>query len=164
MSPHTDNELKIIKAQARIDFIDLMTAQLRETRQKLVKFIDDLQNPTLLEEEFQKLWEIYPERHGMKRERKSALTRFKNMKGADRKLLSQAILNYRKCDEARRGFARDMVRFLKDDFWPAWLTPNEKMMAERKDPKNDKAKVDNLVNDVVSEITRKSNTNPSRKA
>jgi len=81
--------------------------------------------------EFEEIWKMYPERNGMKREKRKAFRRFMKTKAADFMSIRKAVFNYSRSVDAKTGYARDMVRFLNDDFWPAWVTPTTAMMKPR---------------------------------
>jgi hypothetical protein len=68
--------------------------------------------------DFDTFWNLYPKRNGRKAGKAECLDwcqhRLKNGDGA---LLLQAVKNYAASKEAKEGFARDPIRFLKKDFW-----------------------------------------------
>lgn len=69
---------------------------------------------------FDIFWETYPKRNGKKVGKQECIVFCKNFENGDRELIIQAALNYSKSDEAKKGFARDPIRFLKKDWWKDW--------------------------------------------
>lgn len=104
--------------------------------------------PEEYSKEFENLWTLYPGRRGIKVGKPEAFRKFKTMKNFDREALAKACWNYAKSQTARTGFARDMVRFLKADYWPLWINPTEAMMkgTQPNDKKSPSALVEEVIN------------------
>ena len=80
---------------------------------------------------FEAFWNLYPKRNGKKLLKKDAEKYFINkIKDAEIPLLMQAVQNYVESDTCKRGYARDAIRFLRNDFWRDWLEPETKPMSE----------------------------------
>ncbi len=77
-------------------------------------------------EAFEKFWNLYPKRNGKKVGKKETYNKFKKLKQEDVKLLMIATKNYSQSKAAKENYAKDPVRFLKNDWWKDWLTPEEK--------------------------------------
>lgn len=124
-----DNVNSRLILKSKIAELDCIIAGLQKRRLKLSDELKALDGPdhALIETreayspEFEELWKIYPSRNGIKVEKRAAYLRFKKIKTHELSHLKKAIENYAASDEARRGIVRDMMRFLKDDFWPQWI-------------------------------------------
>lgn len=88
---------------------------------------------TLTEREklFEEFWKIYPPRRGKKLNKADAKTLFIKFDLESIRLILQAVRNYKLSKTVTDGFARDAVRFLKNDFWRDWIEPEENADAER---------------------------------
>lgn len=76
--------------------------------------------PPAYEPEFEELWNLYPARKGQKQGKRPAHKRWKSFALEDRSQVLQAARHYaQRCGD----FARDLERFLKDDFWRDYLNP-----------------------------------------
>lgn len=73
---------------------------------------------------FEKFWEIYPKRNG-KRIGKAEALRYLQSKITDEEfsLILQAVQNYASSTGCRNGYAKDAIRFLRNDFWRDWIDP-----------------------------------------
>jgi hypothetical protein len=156
-----EKRIKTIEGQAAIRTIDWTIKELKKKRKRIVDWLEthgekgvnyqgnDL--PVMPDgaytKEFEELWKIYPERNGMKREKLSAFKRYKGMKTSERAKLPVAVLNYAKSAEAER-YARDMIRFLKPDFWTLWINPTESMLQNMKEFNNHAPKK-SVVDDIL---------------
>ena len=140
-----------------IDFARVRLAEVRhiikclQTREKKILAYLTLHAPGLIEmptstkkdavtysPEFERIWAIYPARNGIKVEKQSAAKRFERIPRAKWPQVETAIKNYGKSADVKRGAVRDMVRFLKDEFWPVWIKPTEAMLQAARDAKGDK--------------------------
>jgi len=70
---------------------------------------------------FEDFWKVYPKRNGKKVGRKECLEYFKSFANRDREQVIVAAENYAKSKDAKEGFSRDPIRFLKKDFWRDWI-------------------------------------------
>jgi hypothetical protein len=145
---------KLIQCQARIAEIDYQIKSLFERRkrlqdwlsvqktkiaQKTMPFLEDPAKKKIeYTKEFEKLWQEYPKRNGIRVEKKAAFNRFLKVPSEDLPKLRKAVENYARSKQAQEGKARDMFRFLKDDYWPAW-------------EKNDNRSVKEIIKEVVYE-------------
>lgn len=160
--------MKIIEGHARVKEIDETVAHLLAKRKRYTDWLEkhkDVKLPDLpagkpemtdeaYSEEFESLWKLYPSRNGVKAEKKAAFRKFKNLKKIDKDALKKAILNYAKGPDAKRGFARDMVRFLKEDYWPMWIHPSPAMLQNAKDKSHEqKGSSSKALDQIVAETT-----------
>lgn len=70
---------------------------------------------------FEDFWKIYPSRNGKKVGKAECLIFCKSFTNGDGELVMRAAHNYSKSKEAKEGFARDPIRFLKKDYWKDWI-------------------------------------------
>lgn len=128
--------VKIIEGEARIKEIDLLISQLQERRKVIADWLENKKSPKPekikpdqpYSDIFENLWILYPPRNGIKSEKRAAFNKFLKMKKYNLDNLKAACWNYARSQEAKRGYARDMVRFLKEDYWPQWIKPTEAML------------------------------------
>lgn len=85
--------------------------------------------------EFETLWALYPARGGVKVEKEAAFRKFLKITCADHAALEKAIRNYSAGADVKRGVVRDMVRFLKPDFWTVWISPTAAMLQAAREVK-----------------------------
>ena len=71
---------------------------------------------------FDSFWKEYPKRNGRK-QGKQTCQNWWNGTGEkyDKEQILAAAKNYAKSDEAKRGYARDPIRFLQAEYWKGWL-------------------------------------------
>lgn len=91
------------------------------TTNKNVKNIRSILSPPFFED----FWKTYPKRNGKKVGRKECLEYFKSFTNGDREQVVIAASNYANSKDAREGFSRDPIRFLKKDFWRDWIGNTE---------------------------------------
>lgn len=84
--------------------------------------------------EFEKAWTLYPARNGKKLLKAEAKASFLKIKETDIPLVLIAIQNYASSQGAQDGFAKDMVRFLRNDRWREWLTMEIVQEITKKEP------------------------------
>lgn len=72
---------------------------------------------------FEEFWKLYPYRRGKKLHKKEARELFMKLKSASVAPILQAVRNYAVSKTVTDGYAKDAVRFLKNDFWQDWLEP-----------------------------------------
>lgn len=53
------------------------------------------------------------------------------LKPVEQSQVYAAVLNYARCDQVRRGFARDASRFLSADYWRDWVDGAGEEVTER---------------------------------
>mgnify|MGYP001604482323 FL=1 len=75
---------------------------------------------------FNDFWKEYPERNGKKLLKAEAERLFAKIKDGDIELIMQAVRNYANSKGCRNGYAKDAVRFLRNNFWRDWLEPEKK--------------------------------------
>ena len=75
---------------------------------------------------FESFWEEYPARNGKKLLKAEAERLFAKIKDGDIELIMQAVRNYANSKGCRNGYAKDAVRFLRNNFWRDWLEPEKK--------------------------------------
>lgn len=110
--------------------------------------------------DFEIIWALYPARNGMKREKNASWKKFKKnfTKAEDIAELKKAIVNYSKSQEVKDGFARDMVRFLKPDFWMEWAHPTEAMMHGSQPVEHKDKTIDRGVEEAINAATGRKKT------
>ncbi len=76
----------------------------------------------LKDKKFKEFWELYPKRQG-KRVGKAEAKKYFVAKIKDEEFLSimQAVRNYASSTGCRNGYAKDAIRFLRQDFWKDWI-------------------------------------------
>jgi len=74
-------------------------------------------------ERFEKFWTLYPCRNGKRVGKNKSKKLFDKIKPKEYEQLMIATENYSKSKNASEGYAKDPERFLRDDFWKDWLTP-----------------------------------------
>lgn len=158
---------RLIAAKAHIKEVTHQLAQLEKRKAFLVAACAELEKQLGKEttpeaapapkieysEEFERFWSIYPDRNGRKPGKDSAYSRFKSIKKTEYDALRTAILNYNRSDEVKRGYARDMQRFLKSDFWPTWIDETEQRRANKKPEPNNASEV---VNEAIKKAIKRS--------
>lgn len=78
---------------------------------------------------FEEFWKTYPSRNGKKLLKKEAQDYFgKNIKDKEFSLLMKAVHNYANSKECRNGYAKDAIRWLRNDRWREWLEPEKEVM------------------------------------
>ena len=83
-------------------------------------------NNTFRPSDFETFWILYPKRRGRKAGKTECLEWYKaHIKNGDGALLLEAVKNYSASKEAKDGFSRDPIRFLKKDFWRDFIGQNE---------------------------------------
>lgn len=154
----TADPQKIVEGKARLAEIDLVLAHLTKRRKMLSDWLvkqgqtalvskNDINTREVYGQDFERLWGLYPARNGMKVEKKAAFQKFKAVKPQDYPALEKAIKNYSRSAEVKRGAVRDMVRFLKPEFWPMWLNPSPAAMQPAATKKESVSKaVDEVLN------------------
>lgn len=70
---------------------------------------------------FEEIWQNFPKRNGKRLGKQAARRLFEKVEKGERKDLFKAVLNYSRSERVRSGYARDMDRFLKSDWWREWL-------------------------------------------
>lgn len=93
--------------------------------------------PDLNEKEkfFEEFWNIYPPRRGKKLQKKEAKSLFMDLKSVSVAPVMQAVRNYAVSKTVTDGYAKDAVRFLKNDYWQDWLEPE---LARQKEADDDR--------------------------
>jgi hypothetical protein len=66
---------------------------------------------------FEEWWEEYPKRNGVRLGKMECKKLFAFLKEEDLFLLVKATRNYANCKQVKDGYAKDPVRFLRNDFW-----------------------------------------------
>ena len=78
------------------------------------------------DELFDEFWKVYPDRRGKKLLKKEAREFFlKKAKDEDIPQILKAARNYANSKGCRDGFARDAIRFFKEDYWRQWIEPEK---------------------------------------
>ncbi len=77
------------------------------------------------EEAFDEFWKLYPSRNGKKLHKKDALRIFMVLSNKDYERIYSAVKNYSLSKVVADGFAKDAVRFLKNDYWKDWIEPEK---------------------------------------
>lgn len=71
---------------------------------------------------FEEFWELYPKRDGKKVGKAEAKKYFvAKIKDEEFLLMMQAVRNYASSKGCRDGYAKDAIRFLRQDFWKDWI-------------------------------------------
>lgn len=73
-------------------------------------------------EKFSLFWEIYPKRNGKKVGKQATWKKFQKLKLSDLDLIIKNAENY----GVGNDYPKDPERFLKDDFWRDWDTPQKR--------------------------------------
>lgn len=80
---------------------------------------------------FERFWKAYPKRRGKRLGKAAALRFWLRLKPKEQCEAYAATLNYSRCDQVRRGFARDANRFLSADYWRDWVEGAGEEVTER---------------------------------
>jgi len=80
---------------------------------------------------FDQFWKAYPKRRGKRLGKAAALRLWMRLKAKEQCEAYAAALNYSRCDQVRRGFARDANRFLSADYWRDWVEGAGEEVTER---------------------------------
>jgi hypothetical protein len=75
---------------------------------------------------FEVFWGNYPSRNGKKLTKQDSFKKFKELSTEDALLVITAAKNYASSSGAKDGYAKDAVRFFKNDFWREWITQENK--------------------------------------
>lgn len=71
-------------------------------------------------DDFEKFWQVYPNRHGRKRGKDKSLVAWKRLAAIERQRATVAACNYANSSDAKRDFAKDPERFLSGGWWKDW--------------------------------------------
>lgn len=86
--------------------------------------------------DFERFWKAYPNRHGRKVGKFATFKYYqKKLLNGDKESVIAAASNYANSKTAKDGYAKDPIRFLKDDFWRDWITEHIEPIAN--DPEVD---------------------------
>lgn len=149
---------KIIQGEARLAELDLAIEKLQARKEVIKRYVSKLKSenaqlriPTTeaVEEvsysnEFEDLWKLYSAKTGRQVEKKAAFRIFKKIKPSEHSFLKKAISNYGDSRQSKEGFGVYMKRFLKEDFWPAWIN------AKPQDNVNEKISAKDIAREVLS--------------
>jgi len=80
---------------------------------------------------FDLFWKAYPKRRGKRLGKAAALRLWLRLKPKEQCEAYAAAQNYARCDQVRRGFARDANRFLSADYWRDWVEGVGEEVTER---------------------------------
>ena len=88
--------------------------------------------------DFEAFWKLYPTRNGKKVGKQETHDKFNKLitTPEDYNNLIIAVKNYRICEQVENGYAKDPVRFLKNEFWKDWLTRNDNPAYIEPEPDN----------------------------
>lgn len=100
---------------------------------------------------FLQFWDAYPQRKGRKRGKDATFAAWRKLPWEFQQETIPAARNYAESEDARDGFARDPVRFIKDNWWRDWVEPAEGYTSE---PEEDPAS-DGLTDDERREYVRR---------
>lgn len=126
----TDNDVSIFIPKFKELLDDWTTRKVSKAKENYVVTTEKLQYQEDKEKDkkniytppfFEDFWKVYPKRNGKKVGRKECLEYFKSFANRDRELVIIAAQNYAKSKDAKDGYARDPIRFLKKDFWKDWI-------------------------------------------
>lgn len=128
----TDNDVSIFIPKFKELLDDWTTRKVSKAKENYVVTTEKLQYQEDKDKEkdkkniytplfFEDFWKAYPKRNGKKVGRKECLEYFKSFANGDRELVIIAAQNYAKSKDAKDGYARDPIRFLKKDFWKDWI-------------------------------------------
>ena len=131
---------KILQGQARIAEIDLTIEKLRARRKSITDYLSKLgaselqtvEEALMPKEEyskaFEEFWTLYAEGTGRRVEKNKSFQAFKKIKVSEYPYVKKAIENYIQGRECKKGYSKHFHRFLREDYWPAWI--NQKPEAE----------------------------------
>jgi hypothetical protein len=83
---------------------------------------------------FDQFWQAYPKRNGKRLGKGPAHVLFGKLSNAEQALAVQAATHYAVSRQAKDGYARDPVRFLRASWWRDWLEPEHVQPAKPADP------------------------------
>ena len=97
-----------------------------------------LKGKKTLKFDFEAFWKLYPTRNGKKVGKQETLNLFIKSIATpeDYADLISAVKNYRICEQIENGYAKDPIRFLKNNFWKDWLTKNDNPAYVEPEPDN----------------------------
>lgn len=140
MAAPTITQIKNAQAMARIAEIDHTIATLQDRRKRLVDFLQMSRQAVLplpeapterevYSEAFEVRWKRYVALTGQGVEKKAAFKAFKKIDAASYPELDKAIENYGKGEHVGRGYVRHFHRFLREDYWTAWINRKPQLVA-----------------------------------
>lgn len=74
---------------------------------------------------FETFWKVYPARNGKKLLKQEAFKKFTLLTEEEVLKVQVAAQNYAESKVVKDGYAKDAVRFLKNDYWKDWLMPEQ---------------------------------------